>query len=81
MTDVVENQIESETLEEYDDAMRSGDMDWLNGFWDDVAEETGMSKTQLINSILDEYNAGEINKTAMDYYMSTLVQWPGPSTT
>lgn len=80
MTDVVETQIETETLEEYDNAMRSGDMDWLNSFWNDVAEETGYTKQQLINSILDEYNAGEVNKTAMDYYMSTLVQWPGPST-
>jgi hypothetical protein len=80
MTDVVETQIETETLEEYDDAMRSGDTDWLNQFWDDVAEETGYTKQQLIDAILDEYNAGEVNKTAMDYYMSTLVQWPGPST-
>ena len=77
MTDVVENQIETKTLERYDSAMRSGDTDWLNSFWDDVSEQTGYSKTQLINSILDEYNMGQINKTAMDYYMSTLVQWPG----
>jgi len=77
---VVETQIETETLEEYDNAMRSGDTDWLNSFWDDVADETGYTKQQLIDAILDEYNDGEVNKTAMDYYMSTLVQWPGPST-
>lgn len=77
MTDVVEKQIEPQTLEQYDSAMRSGNTDWLNQFWNDVAEQTGYTKTQLINSILDEFNAGEINKTALDYYMSTLAEWPG----
>lgn len=77
MTDVVKNQIETKTLERYDSAMRNGDIDWLNSFWDDVSERTGYTKTQLINSILDEYINDQIGKTAMDYYMSTLVQWPG----
>lgn len=77
MTDVVENQIETQRLERYDNAMRTGDTDWLNSFWADVSEQTGYTKTQLINSILDEYNEEVIGKTAMDYYMSTLVQWPG----
>lgn len=79
MTDVVEQQIETETLKRYDSAMRNGDTDWLNSFWNDVADETGYTKTQLINSILDEYNDDQINKTALDYYMSTLVEWPGPT--
>ena len=79
MTDVVEEQIEPKTLEQYDSAMRSGNTDWLNEFWNDVAEQTGYSKQQLINSILDEYNDNDINKTALDYYMSTLVEWPGPT--
>ena len=78
MTDnVVRNSIEAKTLEKYDDAMRSGDTDWLNEFWNDVADSTGYNKTQLINAILDEYNAGEIRKCALDYYMSTLAEWPG----
>lgn len=79
MTDVVEQQIETQTLEQYDSAMRNGDTDWLNEFWNDVADETGYTKQQLIDSILDEYNANEINKTALDYYMSTLAEWPGVS--
>lgn len=79
MTDVVEDQIGTETLKEYDKAIRSGDKQWLNGFWRDVAEQTGYTKQEIINAILDEYNEGEIKKTAMDYYMSTLVQWPGAS--
>jgi len=79
MTDVVEEQIEPKTLEQYDSAMRSGNTDWLNEFWNDVAEQTGYSKQQLINSILDEYNDNDINKTALDYYMSTLAEWPGPT--
>lgn len=79
MTDVVEQQIETQTLEQYDSAMRNGDTDWLNEFWNDVADETGYTKQQLIDSILDEYNANDINKTALDYYMSTLAEWPGVS--
>lgn len=77
MTDVVEQQIETQTLEQYDSAMRNGDTDWLNQFWNDVAEQTGYSKQQLVNSILDEFNRGDINKTALDYYMSTLANWQG----
>lgn len=77
MTDVVEEKIEASTLEQYDSAIRSGDTDWLNGFWDDVADQTGYTKKQLINAILDEYNSDDINKTALDYYMSTLADWPG----
>jgi len=77
MTDVVEQEIETQTLEQYDSAIRSGDTDWLNEFWADIAEQTGYTKQQLIDSILDEFNAGEINKTALDYYMSTLAEWPG----
>jgi hypothetical protein len=80
MTDVVEEKIEASTLEQYDSAIRSGDTDWLNGFWDDVADQTGYTKEQLINAILDEYNSGDVNKTALDYYMSTLANWPGANT-
>lgn len=77
--DLVKSEIESKTLEKYDDAMRSGDQDWLNGFWEDVSESTGYDRDQLINAILDEFNSGEVKKTALDYYMSTLVEWPGRS--
>ena len=81
MTDVVENQIGTETLEEYDRALRKGDKNWLNNFWRDVAEQTGYTKQEIINAILDEYNDGEIKKTAMDYYMSTLARWQPSSET
>jgi hypothetical protein len=77
MTDVVRDQIEAKTLEQYDAALQDGDRDWLNEFWDDVAESTGYTKQQIIDSILDEYNSGEIKKVALDYYMSTLANWPG----
>lgn len=76
-TNVVKEEIETSTLEKYDSAIRSGNQDWLNEFWNEVAEKTGFTKQQIIDSILDEYNADEINKTAVDYYMSTLVEWPG----
>lgn len=77
MTNVVRHEIETKTLEKYDSAMRSGNTDWLNQFWTDVAEQTGYTKQMLINSILDEYNQDKINKTALDYYLSTLAEWPG----
>jgi hypothetical protein len=74
----VRDQIEAQTLEKYDDALRSGNTDWLNQFWNDVADSTGYDKQQIINSLLDEYNNDEIQKAALDYYMSTLAEWPGP---
>jgi len=77
MTSAVEKNAEKGLLKKYNDAIQTNDRDKLDEFWSEIAESGGYTKTQLINSILDDYNEDKINKASLDYYMSTLAQWQG----
>lgn len=77
MTSAVKENAERGLLKKYNDAIQSNDRDKLDEFWSEIAEAGGYTKAQLINSILDDFNEGDINKASLDYYMSTLAQWQG----
>ena len=77
MTSQVEQNAEKELLQKYNDEIQTNDRDKLDEFWTEIAASDGYTKTQLINSILDDYNEDKINKASLDYYMSTLAQWQG----
>jgi len=77
MTSAVEENAEKGLLKKYNDAIQSNDRDKIDEFWSEIAEGGGYTKAQLIDSILDDYNQGKIEKASLDYYMSTLAQWQG----
>lgn len=77
MNATIENNVDEGRIKRYNEAVQNEETEWINEFWTEIAEDNGYTKQNLIDTILDDYNSGQISKTARDYYMSTLVDWPG----
>lgn len=77
MASAVKENVEEGLLEKYNEAIQTNDREAIDEFWSEIAEAGGYTKSQLVDTILDDFNEGNIGEASLKYYMSTLADWQG----
>lgn len=73
----IEKGLNEMRIKKYNEEVQNEDSEWIDEFWTEIAEDKNYTKEDIVNCILDDFNGGQISRTAMYYYMSTLAGWEG----